>query len=367
MFDEKSLKALAAIETEGPLLSLYLNVDPTRRTAEEYKLSLREMLRQVEGTVDDTDISRVKHYIDLEYDWSGRGLVIFSRQAEDVWWAQPLAVPVRNGATVANKPHISPLIELDGYYGRYVVALVDRQGGRFFFFQMGELVAQEGAMGEDVRHTRRGRGSSVVGMRGGSQVSGRKEAERVQRNLREIASVLGEFCQQHRPRRLLIAGAEHTVAQFRELLPVKLQSIVAGTFSAEMEASENEIRDRAFNILKDLGEKRREEVVKAVITAAAKGMNGIVGLDQTLSAANEGRIQVLVVEHNYHAPGYQCESCGYLTTQPLEKCVFCEGRIQEIADAAEAVTSQVVEKGGTVEIVDNETIEEAHIGALLRY
>lgn len=367
MFDEKSLKELASIETEGLLLSLYLNVDPTRRTAEEYKLALREMLRKVEGIVDDADISRVKRYVDLEYDWSGRGLVIFSRQAEDVWWVQSLAVPVRNGVTSAHKPYISPLVELDGYYGRYVTALIDRQGGRFFLFQMGELVAQEGAMGEDVRHTRRGRGSSVVGMRGGSQVSGRKEAELVQRNLRDIAGALTEFCQQHRPRRLLIAGSEHTVAQFRELLPTKLQSIIAGTFSAEMEAGENEIRDLAFNILKELGEKRREEVVKAVITAAAKGMNGIVGLDQTLSAANEGRIQVLVVEHDYHAPGYQCESCGYLTTQPLDKCVFCQGNILEIADAAEAVTSQVVEKGGSVEIIDNETIEEAHIGALLRY
>jgi hypothetical protein len=325
------------------------------------------MLKKVEVTVDVADINAIKRYVDLEYDWSGRGLVMFSRQAEGVWWALSLAVPVRNSVTAAHKPYISPLVELDGFYGRYVVALIDRQGGRFFLFQMGELIAQEGAMGKDVRHTRRGRGSSVVGMRGGSQVSGRKEAELVQRNLRDIAGVLAEFCQRHRPRRLLIAGSEHTVAQFRELLTAKLQTIVVGTFTAEMEASGNEIRDHAFAILKELGEKRREEVVKAVITAAAKGMNGIVGLDQTLSAANEGRIQVLVVEHDYHAPGYQCESCGYLTTQKLDKCVFCGGHILEIADAAEAVTSQVVEKGGTVEVVDNETIEEAHIGALLRY
>lgn len=367
MFDEETLKELASTETEGPILSLYLNVDPTQRTAEEYKLSLREMLKRVENIVDDADINRVKHYVDLEYDWSGRGLVMFARQAEGVWWALPLAVPVRNSVTTAHKPYISPLVELDGFYGRYVVALVDRQGGHFFLFQMGELVAQEGTMGEDVRHTRRGRGSSVVGMRGGSQVSGRKEAALVQRNLRDTAGALAEFCQQHRPRRLLIAGSEHTVAQFRELLPAKLQSIVAGTFTADMEANENEIRDRAFAILKALGEKRRQETAEAVITAAAKGMNGIVGLDQTLSAANEGRIQVLVVEHDYHAPGYQCESCGYLTTQKLDKCVFCGGNILEIADAAAAVTSQVVEKGGTVEVVDNETMGEAHIGALLRY
>ena len=212
MFDEKSLRELATIEARGPILSLYLNVDPTQHAAEEYRLALREMLKQAEGQVDDGDISAVKRFVDLEYDWSGRGLVLFSRQAEDIWYVFPLAVPVRNGITAARKPYISPLVELDGFYGRYAVALVDRQGARFFLFQMGELIAQEGVVGEDVRNVRRGRGSSVVGMRGGSQASGRKEAELVQRNLRDAVAALADFCHAHPPRRLLLAGAEHTVA-----------------------------------------------------------------------------------------------------------------------------------------------------------
>jgi len=41
MFDEKSLRELATIEAGGPILSLYLNVDPTQHAAEEYRLALR--------------------------------------------------------------------------------------------------------------------------------------------------------------------------------------------------------------------------------------------------------------------------------------------------------------------------------------
>ncbi len=367
MFDEKSLRELATIEANGPILSLYLNVDPTQHAAEEYRLALREMLKQVEGLVDDSDINAVKRYVDLEYNWSGRGLVLFSRQAESIWHVLPLAVPVRNSITAARKPYISPLVELDGFYGRYAVALVDRQGARFFLFQMGELITQEGSVGEDVRNVRRGRGSSVVGMRGGSQASGRKEAELVQRNLRDTAAALADFCQEHHPRRLLLAGAEHTVAQFRDLLPVKLQEIVVGTFNANMEAGDIEIRELAFARLKELEDVRRRELVEAVVTAAAKGMNGVIGLDQTLSVTHEGRTQVLVVEHDFHAPGYRCTGCGYLTTQPIEQCIFCQGTVVEIPDAAEAVISQAVEKGGTVEVVDDGLLNGAHIGALLRY
>jgi hypothetical protein len=367
MFDERALKELASIETEGPMLSVYLNVDPTQRTSDEYKLTLRDLLRQASEEVDAEDIEAVKHYVEYDYDWSGRGLVIFTRQAEDIWFAYPLAVPVRSGVTVAKRPYISPLVELDGLYGSYAVALIDRQGGLFYYFQMGELTAQQQVEGEDIHHTRKGRGSSVVGMRGGSSASGRKEAELVQRNLKEIAAALTKFCQKHHPRHLLIGGADPTVAQFQDLLSPACQDIIAGTLAVDMDVGEPEIREHAFKILEALEQERHEMMVNTIVTAAAKGMNGVVGLDQTLSMAHEGRIQVLIVERDYHQPGYRCTGCGYLTSQQLETCVFCSSEFAEIPDAVEAVVTQVVEKGGDVDVIDDETMEEARIGALLRY
>lgn len=367
MFDERALKELASVQTEGPILSTYLNVDPTQRTVDEYKLELRELLRQVSDEADPEDIEATKRYVEYEYDWSGRGLVIFSRQAEGIWYVYSLAVPVRSGVTIARRPYISPLVELDGFYGRYVVAVVDRHGAKFTFFQMGELIDQKIVEGEDVHHTRKGRGSSVHGMRGGAPLSGRREAEHVQRNLREVAAELSSFCQKHHPRRLLLAGSEPTVAQFQEILSSPLNEIFAGTLGLDMEASEAEMREHAFNLLRELEEERHERVVDAVITSAAKGQNGVVGLDQTLSVANEGRVQVLLVERNYHQPGYRCNGCGYLTTQRMEKCVFCGGSFSEIPDAVEAAVTQVVEKGGTVEVVNHQKMEETRIGALLRY
>lgn len=367
MFDERALKELASIQTEGPILSVYLNVDPTQRTADEYRLKLREMLKDVGDEVDKDDIDAIKRYVEYDYDWSGRGLVLFSRQAEDVWYAYPLEVPVRSGTTVARRPYISPLVELDGLYGRYVVALVDRQGGKFYTFEMGELTGSHEVEGEDVRHARKGRGSSVVGMRGGSQQSGRHEAELVHRNLKEVASALSEYCQRHKPRRLLLAGADHTVAQFRDVLSAPLQDLVVGSFKADMDANEVDVRENAFELLEHLEDAHHERVVDAVITSAAKGQNGVIGLDGTMSVAHEGRIQVLVVDRDYHQPGYRCLGCGYLTTQNLDKCVFCGGEFQEIPDAVEAVVTQVVEKGGTVEVVNEDVMEDAQIGALLRY
>jgi rubrerythrin len=367
MFDERALKELASIETGGPILSVYLNVDPTQRTADEYKLKLREILKQVEDQVDAEDIEAIKRYLEFDYDWSGRGLVIFSRQAEDVWDVYPLAVPVRSAAIAAPRPYISPLVELDGLYGHYAIALVDRQNGKFFEFQMGELADRKEIVGEDIHHTRKGRGSSVVGMRGGAPASGRHEAELVQRNLKEFAAALAKFCDKREIRHLLVGGSDTTVSQFLDVLPQALEEKVIGTFSSDMEAGDVELREHSYEILEEREEERHQKIADAVVTSAAKGMNGVVGLDQTLSVANEGRVQVLVVERDYHESGYRCTGCGYLTTQQLDKCVFCGSEFEEIPDAAEAVVAQVVDKGGTVEVVDAGTMEDARIGALLRY
>ncbi len=367
MFDERALRELASIQAKGPILSVYLNVDPKQRTAEEYKLKLRELLKRVGGEVDPADIAAIKHYVEYDYDWSGRGLVGFSRAAEDIWYAYPLAVPVRSGVTVARRPYISPLVELDGLYGRYVVSLVDRQGGKFYYFQMGELVAEREVASEDFHQHRKGRGSSVVGMRGGSQLSGRHEKEIVSRNLKETAAALTDFCQVHKPRRLLLAGADHTIAQFQDALPAPLRDLFVGAFPANMDAGEVEIRELAHRLLEELRQAHHARVVGALVTAASKGQNGVIGLDGTLSAAHEGRVQVLVVERDYHQSGYRCTGCGYLTTQELEKCVFCGNQVSEIPDAVEAAVTQVVEKGGTVEVVDDETLADVRIGALLRY
>ena len=367
MFDEALLRELAMVQAQGPVLSLYLDVDPTRKSPDEYKLVLRDLLKRAENEADPEDIEAVRRYIELEYEWSGRGLVLFSRRAEAIWYTLSLAVPVRSGVTVATKPYISPLVELDGIYGRYAVAIVDRQGGKFYLFQMGEPIAQEGHLGEEVRGARKGRGSSMVGMRGGAPTSGRHEETLVQRNLKATAEALERFCRTYKPRQLLLAGTEHTVAQFAELLTPALRGILVGTFNADMSMGEIDVRRRSLQALETLQQQRKAALVEAVFTAAAKGSNGVIRLDETLSAAYEGRIQVLVVERDFHQPGYRCDSCGYLTTQPLERCPFCGGTFIEIPDAAEAVVTQVVEKGGTVEVVDDSAMGEAHIGALLRY
>ena len=369
MIDEKELRKLAKIQMDSPILSVYLNVDPTEHTSDEYLLSLRHMLKEVEGRASPEDVTAVQRYFEHEYEWSGRGVLVFSGAAADFWRTYTLAVPVASGITVARRPYLSPLAALMNAYGRYGVALVHRKGARLFLFQLGERVHEEATEGTEVRKLKRGRGSSGgPGRRGGAPISSRREQEAAMRNLREAAKATNRFQRRHRPQRLILAGAEPTVSQFYDLLPKALREQVIGTVGIDPAATEPEIRERSLQVLRQAEEDRQTKVVETAFTAAAKGREGVVGLDETLSAAHEGRIRTLVIDRGFHAPGYRCSNCGYLTTQALTTCPFCGGAFEEIPDAAEAAVTKVIEEGGEIEVVDDhERLHKAGVGALLRY
>lgn len=369
MFGRKELRALAEYRSNDPILSLYLNTDPTQHTTDEYKLALRQLLKEVEAEAEQEDIAAIERFIDFEYDWKGRSLAIFSCAADDYWQQYTLAVPVDSRAIVSNKPFITPLAGLWDTYSRFVVAMVDRQGARLLLFQMGELLHEEGTVGEEVRRLKQGRGSAATGRRGGAGgVSARREDEIANRNIKEAAELTVAFCEAHRPRNILLAGLDETLKQFNTHLPRVWADRIIGSFPADMTENPTEVRDRAFEILEHVESEREAALANAVITAAAKGSNGVVGLGDTLSAVHEGRVQTLVVAEGYHAAGYRCTGCGYITGQRMKKCPFCGSEIAEISNAVEAAVSEVLELGARVEIVhDHDEFSEHGIGALLRY
>ena len=153
------------------------------------------------------------------------------------------------------------------------------------------------------------------------------------------------------------------------MLPKAMAEIVRGTFRADMNASVEDIRDRSLEVMEGVERLREAQLVDAIITAAAKGSNGVVRLDDTLSAVHDGRVQTLVVAEVYHAPGYQCTGCGYITALSNDKCPFCGKDFAEIPDAVESAIHQAIASGASVEIIHESTALEraGQIGALLRY
>lgn len=368
MFSKDDLQQLAEYHGQSAVLSLTLNVDPTKRTRDEYRLALRHLLRSVSGRANG-DAARIEAFFEHEYDWSGRGLAIFSSQHANFWKVFSLAVPIGDSISVGPKPHITPLANLWDIYGRFVAALVDRQGARFIFVQLGEIVDGEGVLGEEVRRVKSGVNAiSTSRRRDADSPTDRKEVEKVKRNVKDSAAALAAFCEKHSPRYVVLGGNAEVLNELRSHLPPTCAERVIGTFAADIDEADLVVRDRALKIMDEYEAKREAELADAAITAAAKNNHGAARLGDVLRAAHAGQVQTLLIADGFQSPGYRCGQCGYLSAQSMARCPYCSGLFEQIPDAVEAVISKVVEQGGHVEMVQGHRgLTEAGIAALLRY
>lgn len=365
MLTEKHLQELLEFIVPEPVLSLYLNADPTQSSADAYKLRLRNLLKEVHLPEDKAAIEK---YFHSEYRGEGRAVAVFSCAARKFFRAYPLQVTVRSQLSISDRPNVKPLANLLDTYGGYGVVLVDKQGARLFSFHLGQLREQEGFLGEPVKHTKRGGASTVPGRRGG--VAGRTDymKELVERNLKEAAAFATRFFEENHVRRILIGGSDENIAHFRSLLPKAWQSLVMGTFNMNMTASHAEVQKHALQVGMEADHLREMRLVESMVDAAAKGGTAVTGAERTMAAVSAGKVQTLIFSEGLRLPGYRCAACD-LVSPVAEKCLQCGSQTEAVPDMIEPAVNRVMKSGGLVEVVADEGMIQkiGGIGAIVRY
>lgn len=248
MFTETNLRKIEDFSAVDPVVSLYLNTEPSMGNAESHRLRLRNMLKELPL---EKDTQKIEEFFNHVYDWSGRAVAVFSCAPANFFEHITLSTPVKDFIKIASRAQIEPLQDLLQDVNDLGVALVDRQGARLFHFVMGELMEQEGVVGDEVKHIKSGSSTSSHGLRGGSFDGSRKLDEVIDRNLRHNRDFAVKFFQARHVKKIMLAGSDDNVAQFRASLPKPLQNMIVGTFAMSMGASHAEVLQKIIHLTRD--------------------------------------------------------------------------------------------------------------------
>ncbi|MBN1937619.1 MAG: hypothetical protein JW934_23380 [Anaerolineae bacterium] len=373
MFSKQELKELAAYTSETwPVLSVYLNVDATQVTTEQYRLALKGMLKSIAEQADAADVNAVEKYVNLEYDRHSKGLLIFSCAAQDLWRVYGLAVPVKNEVYVSPRPYVKQMADLLDAYDRYAVVMVDREGGRVYLFYLGALQDVTGTFGEELResiHDAAGRGGRAgTGSKGDWTANLQNRLDQViNRNLREVVDLTQQIFKSGRCERIIVAGTDENRARFLNLLPKDLQNKVAGGFAVDMSASVLDVMERSLEVVNKSVAERKANLVKSIITAAHKEV-GSIGLADTLLAVQEQRVQTLAICERFSAPGYICDHCEYITIKKVTECPICNGGAHEVQDVVDTMVHLAIANDVEIAFVQSDELADlGSIGALWRF
>ncbi|MBI2168209.1 MAG: hypothetical protein HYU28_01720 [Actinobacteria bacterium] len=371
MITEDRLRELASLRSESVVVSLYLDVDgrrfPKLADVEPYLDELARTAREkaaARGPAAEhcvaAALERISGRVREGFDRSRtRGLVFFA--GDDVFEVVELPRPVRSRVMLNQAPALRQLEAIVDEYEPFVVVLVDRQRARLFRFELGELTDRSEVVDEVPRRV------DVTDEEGlmASHVQAHVD-ELVRRHLKHVADVIQHEADRWASARILLGGPTESVAELEAMLHPSVRPRVAGRLSVAVAASEAEIRDAALVAEAEVEHRSKAEMVARLRELAGNG-RAVVGVDPTLRAVYDRRVDVLVVSNGLELPGWRCQGCGFLSTRG-STCPVCEGSMEAVDDViGEAVDAALLVGSRVLACEDADLDVLGGIGALLRF
>jgi peptide chain release factor subunit 1 len=368
---EDTIRQLAGFRSRGaPVVSCYLDVDGRRhRRRQDVEDELDHLLRPVRnhGRRDATaaDFEQIERYVRDRLDRSqAKGLAIFSCSARDLFEVIPLPVSVSSRVVINSSPAIGQLEALVQELERFGVLLVDKQRARMFVFQFGELIDHSELFDAKPREYDSIGEKDLVGY---DKAEDHVE-ELVLQHLRHAAEVAFDVFRNDGFERLTIGAPEGILPIVEALLHPYLRERRCGTIDVPVNASVADIRGAAMRLEAAVEREKEAALIARLRDAVGGGTRGVVGLEETLRALVERRVEILFVSQGYRETGWHCERCDYVCHKG-PTCPVDGTQMQRVEDIVEEAVDVALSQSCKVEVCrDNADLDVlGRIGALLRY
>jgi peptide chain release factor subunit 1 len=371
------LRELARFRADkGCAISLYVKLDPSEaptpravdtrinslldeagKRADERKASTSHEQREaLKG-----DLERIRGFFEDGFDRDGaRGFAVFAAGLDNFWSTLALPDPVPDEVRINSELCLAPLVPFVGRGDGVLVGVVSRERGEVFRLEGGTLVeiADES---EDVP------GQHDQG--GWSQSRYERHIDTiVARHWQRVADTLDRDVRELPEQHVVLVGAEDIRPDFEEGLSHDVRSRVIGWTSAEAHAGPPEIGAVVQPVVDRWWTGREDDVLDRWREHAAKNARATAGWEQTLEAASDGRVELLLVQNGVDHPAYKCPACGR-TQLTSGSCPLDGTTMESRDDGLDLAVHQTLEHGGTVHIIrDRQDLQPVGgIGALLRF
>lgn len=367
---QDSIRELAGFRSDGaPVVSCYLDVDGRRLVrSKDVEVELERLLRgarQNGGADLEVDLRKIESYVQDGIDRSStRGLAIFSCTDGDLWEVVPLPVPVTSRIVINQAPAVGQLEALVQELDRFGVLLVDRQRARIFIFEFGELIDRS----ELFEAKPRGYDSRGERDRESYDKAGQHVEELATQHLRHAAEVTFQLFQDHRLDHLAVGAPDDLVSTVEGLLHPYLRERLSPRIEVPVTAGVDEVRRAVIEVEARVERQREAATIERLRDEVGRGGRGVVGLDGTLQALAERRVEQLIVSQGYVETGWRCGQCGYLC-HVGPTCPVDGSQMTRVDDIVEEAVDTAFGQSCRVEVcVGNADLDVlGRIGALLRF
>jgi len=374
MLTSDDLHKMRAFRSEQyPVVSLYFHIAKGTPDEAKHSVKLKNLLTELESRRDQwttaewesiaQDIARIREFVRDAHAKGEHNLVVFACHGEGLWHTLTLshAVPIRYH--VHNHAQIKPLLRLLEKYTPTGTILVDQNRARIFVSHGDRLEERLDMIGGvPGRHEQGGWAQARFQ---------RHHDQAVLHHLKNTADEVFRIHQEEPLEGLLLGGTEEVISLFREQLHPYLQERVWATFPVEMLVNIGDLNEQVQGLIRKKREAEHEDLLRQLEDGVGAGTLAVAGLEDTISALQQGQVRSLLVAVGLRKEGQRCAQCGALTTEDRETCGYCGGELSIVPDVVEDVLQQAFDQGCQICSPEGELAEKlmeyGGIGALLRY
>jgi peptide chain release factor subunit 1 len=371
------LRRLAELRPGGRVLSVYLNLDPSgfatpaARTSAigslideaGRRVNAEEGLSHDERQALEEDVKRVRDFLrGPSFSADGaHGLAVFCAGPADLFETVKLPRPVESRVAINDSPWIEPLAGLLSH-DRWGILLVNRRSARLFEGTRDTLAETE-SFRDDVR-----------GQAAGGGISGEKPeraaAEEHEDHVRKAAGEAHKQFQRTPFDHFLVGVPTELRGTVETHLDASLRERMRGFIEVDVEHSGADDVVAAASERIDAAERERErEKLDRLIEGVGTGGRGAAGLDETLGALNEARVETLLIAEGFHAPGSISAASGLLHSQETGTSPVDGSDLVRRDDIVESAIESALAQSAEVLVVryHDDLAEYGSIGAVLRF
>jgi peptide chain release factor subunit 1 len=367
------LRRIASVRPDnGRVLSVFLNLDPREvptpsarasaitsvMTDAAHRVEAADDLTHEEKAVLREDVERVRDLLrapGIAAD-GVRGLAVYACKPVDMLEVVRLSHPVEQRVSLDRTPYVEPLVAV-GKEGRWGVLLITRRSARLFFGSADGLVETDRI--EDDVHRQHDQG-------GWSQANYQRSVEKEKTDhIAGVLDVLFERFQRTPFDHLLLGAPREMCGEVEQRMHPYLRERLAGRISVAIEqASAEDVRKAAAEAVEARTRKEEREALDRLTQGVGSGGRGVAGLQSTLDALNESRVEILLLAPGYSAPGYRDAQTGILAAESS-----ADGLAEKLDDVVEPAIEKAIEQSADVMVVryHDDLGPLGGIGAVLRF
>jgi peptide chain release factor subunit 1 len=370
----EALRELAGFRSEkGCAISFFVDLDPsTAPTAADLEARVRSHLADAEKDADTrnygseqkralrSDLERIRTWWDDEFDRDGvRGVAIFASSLDNLWRTLRLAEPVTDEVHLGRDLFLAPLVPLVGRGDGALVAFVGRERGQVFRLRGGRL--EEVADESEEQPGQHDQG-------GWAQARYQRHIDKLVRDhLKAVGGEIDKRVRRSGSLPMVIIAPEEMRGDVESALSNEAREAIVGWATAEAHAGPTELLEVARPLLEQARTRQEEDALERWREEAGRNGRAASGWEQTLEAASDGRVDLLLLQEGTTREAFQCPQCGRAAAAG-GTCPLDGTRMEERDDGTDLAVRHVLAHGGSVIVVGREALgEHGGIAALLRF